>query len=102
MDEAFSNINNNTSGLELLDKTTLINVLQRHLVAGVRFQIPVGHSELRTVSGDLIELQRNINDIFSENVIISLNQRINSTVKFQILTKDGIIHGVDTLLQGQI
>ena len=100
--EAFMKINNETLARMLDGKDSLADVVLRHLVAGTRFQIPVGSSRLVSVGGDRIDIKRYLNDIFSENVKISTSSVDTTIVQFHIVTSDGVIHAVDTLMDGSL
>ena len=82
----------------LADTDALIAVLLRHVVVGQAVRIPAGDSSLESVGGDRIDINRDINDIFSENVLISTSSGSAKVVQFDILTSDGVIHAIDTVI----
>ena len=85
--------------LELLEDTeALQQVLLRHVVAGQAVRIPAGETTIQAVSGDNININRDIDDIFSENVRVSNGNGDAKVVQFDILTSDGVIHAIDTVI----
>ena len=78
----------------LADTDALIAVLLRHVVVGQA----AGDSSIESVGGDRIDINRDINDIFSENVLISTSSGSAKVVQFDILTSDGVIHAIDTVI----
>ena len=100
--DAFMNMNKEKLARLLADKDALAAVVLRHLVAGTRFQIPAGSSRLVSVGGDVIDVKRYLNDIFSENVIISTSSGDFTIGQFHIVTSDGVIHAVDTVMDGNL
>ena len=95
---AFAKIDEDTL-LELLEDTeALQQVLLRHVVAGQAVRIPAGDTTIQAVLGDNININRDINDIFSENVRVSTDNGDARVVQFDILTSDGVIHAIDTVI----
>ena len=68
------------------------------MVAGQAVRIPAGDTTIQAVLGDNINLNRDINDIFSENVRVSTDNGDARVVQFDILTSDGVIHAIDTVI----
>ena len=84
---------------ELLENTdALTEVLLRHVVAGQAVRIPAGDTSLQSVGGDTINVERDIDDIFSENVRVTTGSGAARVVQFDILTSDGVIHAIDTVV----
>ena len=95
---AFAKVDEDTL-LELLEDTeALQQVLLRHVVAGQAVRIPAGETTIQAVSGDNININRDIDDIFSENVRVSNGNGDAKVVQFDILTSDGVIHAIDTVI----
>ena len=67
-------------------------------MAGQAVRIPAGDSSLESVGGDSIDIQRDLNDIFSENVRVTTGSGAAKVVQFDILTSDGVIHAIDTVI----
>ena len=83
----------------LLENTdALTEVLLRHVVAGQAVRIPAGDTSLQSVGGDTINVERDIDDIFSENVRVTTGSGAARVVQFDILTSDGVIHAIDTVV----
>ena len=95
---AFAKVDEDTL-LELLEDTeALQQVLLRHVVAGQAVRIPAGDTTIQAVLGDNININRDIDDIFSENVRVSTDNGDARVVQFDILTSDGVIHAIDTVI----
>ena len=95
---AFAKVDEDTL-LELLgDTEALQQGLLRHVVAGQAVRIPTGEITIKTVSEDIIKIKRDIDDIFSENVRVSTGNGEAKVVQFDILTSDGVIHAIDTVI----
>ena len=95
---AFAKLKPETLSGLLADTDALIPVLLRHVVTGQAVRIPAGDSSLESVGGDRIDIKRDINDIFSENVLVSTSSGSAKVVQFDILTSDGVIHAIDTVI----
>ena len=65
---------------------------------GKAVRIPAGDSTLEAVDGSGIRIKRDINDIFSENVQISTSGGSAKVVQFDMLTQDGVVHAIDTVI----
>ena len=61
-------------------------------------RIPAGETSLSSVSGDSIKISRDINDIFSESVRVTTASGAARVVQFDILTQDGVIHAIDSVI----
>ena len=95
--EAFEKLGNETLTELFADREALADVLKRHIIPGRDFQIPEGHSRLKSLKGDILDIKRNIDDIFSENVKVSTAETESTIVEFNIFTDDGVIQMVDSL-----
>ena len=69
------------------------------MVAGQAVRIPAGEITIKAVSEDNINITRDIDDIFSENVRVSTGNGEAKVVQFDILTSNGVIHAIDTVIQ---
>jgi len=96
--KAFAKIDDETLAGLLEDPDALQEVLLRHIVAEKAVRIPAGDTSLSSVSGESINIQRDINDIFSETVRVSTSAGSARIVEFDILTRDGVIHAIDTVI----
>ena len=74
------------------------SVLFRHIVDGKAVRIPAGDSTLEAVDGSTIRISRDLNDIFSETVEVSTSGGRAKVVQFDMLTQDGVIHAIDTVI----
>ena len=61
-------------------------------------RIPAGDTSLTSASGDTIRVTRDINDIFSESVGVSTGSGRARVTELDILTRDGVIHAIDTVI----
>ena len=95
---AFEKIDPGTLSGLLADTDALTAVLLRHVVAGQAVRVPAGDSSLESVGGDSIDIKRDLNDIFSENVRVTTGSGAAKVVQFDILTSDGVIHAIDTVI----
>ena len=84
--------------LQISCKIISVSVLLRHIVAEKAIRIPAGDTSLTSVSGDNIRVQRDINDIFSESVRVTTSSGSARVVQFDILTQDGVIHAIDSVI----
>jgi len=96
--KAFAKIDENTLNGLLEKPEDLQNVLFRHIVDGKAVRIPAGDSTLEAVDGSSIRIKRDLNDIFSENVQISTSGGSAKVVQFDMLTQDGVVHAIDTVI----
>ena len=67
-------------------------------MVGKAVRIPAGDSSLQSAEGSTINISRDINDIFSESVRVSTGAGSAKVVQFDILTQDGVIHAIDTVI----
>ena len=95
---AFSKLDPEVLAGLLEDIPALTTVLLRHVVAEQAVRIPAGDSTLESVGGDSISIRRDLDDIFSENVQVSTTSGTAKVVQFDIITSDGVIHAIDTVI----
>jgi len=82
----------------LEDPESLRNVLLRHIVAGQAVRIPAGSENLDTAGGGSISTSRSLDDIYSESVSVRTGSGTALVKQFDILTSDGVIHAIDTVI----
>jgi uncharacterized surface protein with fasciclin (FAS1) repeats len=82
----------------LSDAAALRTVLLRHLVAGRAVRIPAGADTLETAGGGTIATARSLDDIYSESVAVRTGSGTAKVKEFDILTSDGVIHAIDTVI----
>ena len=95
---AFEKLGKETLTELFADSDALADVLKRHIVSGRDFLVPAGHSRLKSIGGEVLDIKRNIDDIFSENVKVSTSKADANIVQFNIITNNGVIHMVDSLI----
>merc|ERR1712203_464565 len=96
--QAFNKLDNSTLSSLLQSPEDLAQVLLRHIIPGEAVRIPAGNISLTTASGSSIKITRDLNDIFSENVELTSGSGSARIVEFDILTRDGVIHAIDTVV----
>merc|ERR1712088_433938 len=82
----------------LEDPESLRDVLLRHIVAGKAVRIPAGSENLDTAGGGSISTSRSLDDIYSESVSVRTGSGTALVKQFDILTSDGVIHAIDTVI----
>ena len=95
---AFEKLGKETLTELFADSDALADVLRRNIVSGRDFLVPAGHSRLKSIGGEVLDIKRNIDDIFSENVKVSTSKADANIVQFNIITNNGVIHMVDSLI----
>merc|ERR1712088_485089 len=82
----------------LEDPESLRDVLLRHIVAGKAVRIPAGSENLDSAGGGSISTSRSLDDIYSESVSVRTGSGTALVKQFDILTSDGVIHAIDTVI----
>ena len=73
-------------------------MLLRHVVAGEAVRVSAGESSLTTASGETLTLSRDINDIFSESVVVQSRAGAATITQLDLLTRDGVVHAINSLI----
>merc|ERR1712150_79648 len=95
---AFAKISNDTLTTLLEDKDSLSTVLLRHVVPGRALRIPAGETVVEAGSGDSITIQRSLDDIYSESIVVKSPSGSAKITELDITSKDGVIFAIDTVI----
>merc|ERR1712083_1113911 len=95
---AFAKISNDTLITLLEDKESLSTVLLRHVVPGRALRIPAGQTGVEAGSGDSITIQRSLDDIHSESIVVKSPAGSAKITELDITARDGVIFAIDTVI----
>merc|ERR1711892_132149 len=88
---AFAKIDNATLTSLLEDKKSLSTVLLRHVIPGTALRIPAGQTGVESGTGDSLTIQRSLDDIYSESIVVRSTKGSAKITKLDINAKDGVI-----------
>ena len=95
---AFAKIDNDTLATLLEDKESLSTTLLRHVVPGRALRLPAGETVVEAASGDSIIIQRSLDDIYSESIVVRSPAGSAKITKLDITAGDGVIFAIDTVI----
>ena len=95
---AFAKIDNDTLATLLEDKESLSTTLLRHVVPGRALRLPAGETVVKAASGDSIIIQRSLDDIYSESIVVRSPAGSAKITKLDITAGDGVIFAIDTVI----
>jgi uncharacterized surface protein with fasciclin (FAS1) repeats len=95
---AFAKIPTATLTALLEDKPSLSSILLRHVLPEAALRIPAGRTDVQTASGDSLSIQRSLDDIYSESIVVNSSQGSAKITKLDITAEDGVIFAIDTVI----
>ena len=80
------------------NKIALTKVLLKHVVSGSGVRIPAGYSKMRSLGGSRLTLHRYVGQEGREVVDVKTSSGAAKLEQFDMLTSDGVVHAIDTLI----